>query len=129
MKDLKLTCDVFKLDNEDEQLVGGIVYEPDVVDSQGDSASAKEIEKAQHDFLECVARGESGVGIMHTEEAGPRVSIVECAIAHDTFRMGNQQIKKGTWFMVVKIHDPEIWAAVKAGKYTGFSMGGSAESE
>jgi DNA adenine methylase len=127
MKTITITCNIFKVDDE-ERLVGGIVYEPEVVDAQGDSASAEEIAKACHDFLENAVLGHSGMGIMHKEAAGDRIRIVECAIAHDNFVMGGQQIKKGTWFMVVKVYDDEIWKGVKDGRYTGFSMAGTAQA-
>jgi hypothetical protein len=120
----KAEFDFIKLDDE-KRLVGGIVYEPDVVDSQGDSASASEIEKAAHGFMI-----ESRViGIMHKEAAGKRVDIVESYIVRSPFQMGNRMIKTGTWFLVVKVNDDELWAGVKSGKLTGFSMGGRAEAE
>lgn len=119
----KAEFDFIKLDDE-KRLVGGIVYEPDVVDSQGDSASAGEIEKAAHGFMI-----ESRViGIMHKEAAGKRVDIVESYIVRAPFQMGNRIIKAGTWFLVVKVNDDELWGNVKSGKLTGFSMGGRAEA-
>jgi hypothetical protein len=108
--------------HDEKRLVGGIVYEPDVEDSQGDWARAEEIEKAAHNFL---AESKT-LGLMHKEAAGPRAEIVECAIAHDNFLMGKQTIRKGTWFMVVRVKDDSLWDMVKRGEITGFSMGGRA---
>jgi len=109
---------------DEEHLVYGIVYEPDVIDAQDDSAGAADIEKAAHNFMINSQR----VKIMHKENAGPRVSIVESYIAHDTFRLGDQMIRKGSWVLVVKIHDEALWQQVKKGDLTGFSMGGRARA-
>jgi hypothetical protein len=115
---------IYKLDNE-KRLVGGVVYEPDVVDAQHDSASEAEIEKAAHNFIE----QSRTLGIMHKEEAGPRAKIVESYVAPTNMKIGNQNIRKGTWMMVVKVYDNELWNLVKDGKITGFSMGGRAREE
>ncbi len=112
---------IHKLDGE-KQLVGGVVYEPDVVDAQGDSASEEEIQKAAHNFM----IDSKTVGIMHKEDAGPRAKIVESYITTARMQIGTQFVKRGTWVMVVKILDPELWNMVKTGQYTGFSMGGRA---
>ena len=118
------TFDFIKMDDE-QRLVGGIVYEPDVVDSQGDSASDSEIEKAAHGFM----MESRIIGIMHKEAAGKRVDIVESYIVREPFHMNKRIIKRGTWMLVVKVHDDELWEGVKSGKLTGFSMGGRAGSE
>ena len=120
----ELEFPITKLDNE-KRLVGGIVYEPDIVDAQGDSAGAGEIEKAAHKFLQ----DSRTLGLMHKEEAGPRAKIVESYIAPCNLKMGTQNIAKGTWVMVVKVFDNDLWNMVKDGKITGFSMGGRAREE
>lgn len=111
--------------NDEKRLVGGIVYEPDTVDAQGDSASEAEIEKAAHNFLQ----ESRTLGLMHKEEAGPRAKIVESYVAPCNMKINNQNIRKGTWVMVVKVHDNDLWEMVKSGKITGFSMGGRAREE
>ena len=120
----ELTFPITKL-NEDKRLVGGIVYEPDVVDAQGDSAGEAEIEKAAHKFMQ----DSRTLGFMHKEDVGPRAKIVESYIAPCNMKMNNQSIRKGTWVMVVKVQDDELWNMVKSGKITGFSMGGRAREE
>lgn len=106
----------------DKRLVGGVVYEPDTLDAQGDSASEEEIQKAAHNFM----IDSKTVGIMHKEDAGPRAKIVESYTAPARMQVGNQFVKRGTWVMVVKILDNELWDLVKSDKITGFSMGGRA---
>ncbi len=114
----------FAKKNTAQRLVYGVVYEPDVVDSQDDSASAEEIEKAAHKFM----MHSRNMKIQHKEQAGPRVSIVESYVAHETFKLGDQIVRKGAWVMAVKIHDDGVWTQVEKGELTGFSMGGRARA-
>lgn len=109
---------------EDEQIVVGVVYEPDVVDAQGDSASAEEIYKAHQRYnLESKT-----LGIMHKDAAGERAQIVESYIAPADFRLGKGFVRKGAWVMTIKIYDPELWKQIKEGKLTGLSMAGRARA-
>jgi len=117
----ELEVPIVKL-QEDDHEVHGVVYAPDEVDAQGDSASSDEIRRAAHKFLE----DSRTIGLMHKEDAGPRAKLVESYIMPENVRFGNQMVKKGTWMMVVKIYDQELWTSVKEGKITGFSMGGTA---
>lgn len=117
----ELEIPIFKLNDEDHE-VAGVVYEPDVLDAQGDSANADEIRKAAHKFLE----DSRTIGLMHKEDAGPRAKLVESYIVPGDMRYGNQIVKKGSWVIVVKIADEELWTSVKSGAITGFSMGGTA---
>jgi len=119
----ELQCD-FAKKLEDRHLVYGVVYEPDVVDAQDDSASAEEIEKAAHNFMKRSRR----VKIQHREDADGRAVIVQSYIAAENFRIGDQIIRKGSWVMVVEIDDEELWQQVQKGELTGFSMGGRARA-
>ena len=124
MQNFAFAFEIVKLDDE-KRLVGGIVYEPDVVDSQGDSASAEEIEKGCHRYM----ASKPAIHLMHKEDAGERVSIVECYITRQQMQFGTEVIKAGSWMIVVKVHDDEIWNDVKKGALTGFSMGGRAKAQ
>lgn len=108
--------------NAEKRLVTGIVYEPDVVDAQGDSASEEEIEKSAHDFL---AKSRK-TGLMHKTDVSDKVTVVESWITRNSEIIGNQRVRKGTWLMTMKVADDGIWNDVKSGKYTGFSMSGRA---
>lgn len=123
MQNFAFAFEIVKLDDE-KRLVGGIVYEPDVVDSQGDSASAEEIEKACHRYV----KESRQINLMHKESAGEKVDIVECYITRAPMQIGNKVVKAGTWMIVVKVNDDEIWKKVKSGEWTGFSMGGRARA-
>lgn len=112
-----------KVDDEKRELLG-IVYAPDVIDAQGDSASAEEIEKAQRKFN----AGAKTLGIMHKERSGERAYIVESYLAPTDFRLNGRLVKRGTWLMSVRVTDDELWSKVKSGKITGFSMAGRAKA-
>lgn len=73
---------------EEQQLVYGIVYEPDVLDSQGDYMTAESIQKAAHAFMTSLK-----VDTQHNfvEGAG---TVVESYIAQSTFEIGEHVIKK-----------------------------------
>ncbi len=110
----------FYKEDIDKQLVFGIVMEPDSIDSQGDFSTEEEIEKAAHGFL----RKSRIVGDSHKLKA--KAEVVESHIVREASTVEGQEVKKGSWIMVVKIHDPALWAGVKSGDFNGFSIGGKA---
>jgi Putative phage serine protease XkdF len=106
---------------KDEQIVYGIVYEPDTVDAQGDQASAEEIWKAAHLFMEKA----QSFKVQHKgKPAG--VKVLESYIAPQDLTIADRKVKKGSWIICAKVLDKDIWQAVKDGKLTGFSMAGYA---
>lgn len=114
---------IIKREHDGEQrFVLGVVMEPEVEDSQGDVTSADEIRQAAHSFM---AKYRTR-GLMHRQNLGERVSIVESYIAPMDLAFDGVKVRKGTWLMAWKVEDNEIWEGVKSGKYTGFSIGGSA---
>ena len=106
----------------EERVVIGVVLEPDEVDAQGDTISKEEIKNAAYRFMEEFAVS----GIQHKEFAGGRLKILESWIAPQDITIGDQVVKEGTWMMTKRVVDDDLWAAAKAGKFTGFSIGGSA---
>jgi hypothetical protein len=107
---------------EEKQLVYGIVYEPDVLDSQGDYMTAESIQKAAHAYMTSLK-----VDTQHNfvEGAG---TVVESYIAQSTFEIGEHVIKEGSWVLVTEATN-EIWEGIKEGKYTGYSMAGTADTK
>ncbi len=103
----------------DQQIVYGVVSEPDTVDLQGDRLSKAEIRKACHKFMVESQR----IGKEH--EGPAKADIIESYIAPVDFKCNDQVVKVGSWVMAVKIHDPQLWDAVKKGEITGFSIAGS----
>ena len=110
-----------------KQMVGGIVYEPNAVDTQGDYADAEEIQKAMYAFMEKYAKNSKRIKIGH-EGTAHTFPIMECFQPEHDIQRGGQTVKKGAWWLMLKVTDKGIWDDIEAGKITGFSMGGTATS-
>ncbi len=115
---------VGKLDDvaADQHYVLGIVLEPDIIDSQDDTYSAAEIMQAEHKFM----TDYRNMGLMHKKNVNEDVRILESYLAPVDFKLGDIDVKKGTWLMGVRVENPTLWKQVKDGELTGFSIGGSA---
>jgi len=114
---------VFKTD-VDQHIVSGIIYEPNVADAHGDAATAVEIEKAAHFFMETSQQ----IKVMH-QDRPIAAKVIESFIAPADFTLGGQIVRKGTWFMSVRVRDENAWTAIKDGEIKGFSMGGVAKAD
>jgi hypothetical protein len=108
-----------------QQICGGIIYEPNAVDTQGDMTTAEEITKAMYGFMEKYAQNPNRIKVMHKGKAF-YFPILESYQPEADVKKGKDIIKAGSWWMMIKVTDPEIWADVQSGKLTGFSMGGTA---
>ena len=111
---------------EEEQYVLGIVLEPTLEmgapDSQNDVYSAEDVRQAAYNFMQ----NYQTIGIQHTSAAGDKIKILESWIQREDTTIDGTKIKAGTWMLGVRVIDPELWAAVKDGSFTGFSIGGIA---
>ena len=105
---------------DEERIVCGIVYEPDEIDTQGDTASAEDIRKAAHRYMET-----SQAIKMNHEGSKIAASVLESYIAPQELSIAGRVIKKGTWMMSMRINDTEVWKKIRDGELTGFSMAGS----
>lgn len=108
-----------------QQICGGIIYEPNAVDTQGDMTTAAEITAAMYSFMERYAKNPNRIKIMHKGKAF-YFPILESFQPEVDMKKGTEIIKAGSWWMMIKVTDPEIWGEVQSGKLTGFSMGGTA---
>ncbi len=106
----------------ERRLLLGIVLEPDIVDSQGDTYSADEIEKTAHLYMVEF----QNIGLQHKGFVNHRVRLVESFIAPAAMSIAGTTISAGTWLMKVRVEDDELWQAVLDGKLTGFSIAGFA---
>jgi len=109
----------------EQQLVYGIVYEPNVADAHQDFMSAAEIEKAAHGFMVRYAHGLGDTGTEHARILRrDQLPIVESYLAPVDFQLGDAKVTKGTWIMVAKAQDAKLWTAIKSGEFTGWSFEG-----
>lgn len=108
--------------DDEQQVVKGIVIEPEVEDTDGNWTTREEIEKAAHKFLK---DGNMTVGHEHFLQM-PDSYVVESHITEKDQEINGQEVKEGSWVVGIKVEDPELWKAVKKGRYGGFSIGGDA---
>ncbi len=104
---------------EEQRLIYGVVYAPFIVDAQNDWADTDAIQRAAHRWM-IESRNMKLMHRFNTDKLKP----VESFIAPADFRLGGKEITKGTWVLVSKVFDDAIWRDVKAGKLTGYSLGG-----
>lgn len=100
-----------------QQVVQGVVYEPNVLDSHGEVMTAPEVEKMAHRFLKDVMLAKS-IDAMHDNvprDAYPIESFIARANDPDGYA-------EGAWVMSVKVDDPTLWASVLKGDINGFSF-------
>lgn len=108
-----------------KKIIYGIVYEPDVADTQGDITSAEEIEKAAHTFLEDY----NAHNLMHQAPLGVhKVKTCESYIAPADFIVGGQLIRKGSWVLASHVYDNDLWDAIEKGYINAYSMEGTGQS-
>ena len=66
---------------------------------------------------------------MHTNKKRDDLLVVESYLAPADMEVNKQVIRKGTWMMATLVLSDEIWKDVKAGKITGYSIGGTAHGK
>ena len=122
---------MFRIMKRDEalQVVGGIVYEPGSpsdTDTQGDYTDGKEIGAAMRKFMIAYANDQNKINVMH-EGGAYMFPIIESFQPEEDTRKGSDVIKKGAWWMMLKVTSNSIWKAIVDGKLNGFSMEGTAK--
>lgn len=117
---------VMKKVNDEEQRIIGVVLEPDVYDLHNDIYSAEEVAKACSNFnTHCMQ-----ANVQHMVNVDDGAATIEKSfILEVDASIGGQFVKAGSWVQQWKINSDDIWSAVKAGTFTGFSIGGMAKFE
>lgn len=110
---------IVKTDKE-SHYVTGIVYEPMAEDAHGNYMTADEIQKAAYWY----AKNGNKVDLQHTFVKCEGANVVESWIEKSDCKIGDSEIKKGTWLMTMEITDEDVWDSIEKGEITGFSMGG-----
>ena len=111
---MSANCTFRKIDDE-EHLVYGEVYVPDVPDSQGDFMTAEEIKKMAHAFAK---EGRLGnVDVQHDNKEYT-AHIVETFVS----REDDPDFIDDSWVVGVHVPDDDLWEAIKSGELNGFSL-------
>jgi hypothetical protein len=125
---IELSGTILKAD-DDERIVWGwasVVTEKGVpvVDKQGDVISPEEISKAATEFMLDVRVAKAmheGEQVGHVVHSFPLTNELAKALGIQSEREG--------WIIAQKITDDDVWARVKSGELSAFSIGGNAISE
>lgn len=120
-----------------QQIVYGVVFQPDEPDGEGHVMATEDIEAACHRFMEFIqfaahADSESPKASLDAHHARPvhaeEARIVECWIQREpvVWQFGEREteVLPGSWCLGVKILSDELWAEVESGEITGFSPKG-----
>ena len=109
--------------DEDKQMVYGVVYSPDEVDSHGDYSTAEEIEKASYAFMKNL----NGLNVdkQHSFKSEDAY-VAESWILKDKDPVFKSD-KKGSWAVGIKVESKDLWKSVKDGEIKGLSMAGTAD--
>lgn len=103
-----------KFDDE-KQIVYGMVYAPDTLDTYGEYMKAEDIELMAHRYLKTV-KLDASIDVKHDNVARDAYP-VESFIA----RKGDPDYPEGAWVLGVKVEDATVWASIKKGELNGFS--------
>lgn len=124
MRPNKTNIPIFKQAQEELKQATFLVLSPNEVDLHGDIYDETEVRKACHNFfIHC-----RKANLLHLFETDT-FSIVESYITPVEMQMNDTIIKAGSWLAVLQFNDDDIWEGVKAGEYTGVSIGANATAE
>lgn len=107
----------------EERLVYGVVAEPNVYDAHNEWMKGLTIKEAAHKWSANYRK----IGFMHYDLLNEKaVEVVETYLAPQDFTYDGSDtvVKKGSWIVVTRINEEKIWQLIKAGKMTGYSLGG-----
>lgn len=116
---------VLKSVDEEQRLFLGVVLEPEEYDLHKDIYSEDAIRKACESEKEYLQSN-----VQHTLQVGGDVmEVTKSFIQEVEATIGDQVVKAGTWLREAKINNDPLWEAVKAGEFTGWSIGCSAKCD
>lgn len=127
----------------DEQFIFGIVLKPEKTDLQGEIYAHKVVRLTGHDYLAFFRNTD----LQHKVFINEAVELVESTIEKVAFWMSRDGeaypadpvtsapigapdgaalgfVPKGAWTVAHRVKDAALWADIKAGKFTGYSMNG-----
>lgn len=116
MQDSKSTFVAIKSIDEEQHVVHGLVYEPFVLDTDGELMLPEDIELMAHRFMADVPM-DKAIDLQHNR-VPTGCYPVESYIA----KSGDPSFIEGSWVLGVKITDADLWKDIKSGKINGYSF-------
>jgi len=117
------TVRIAKADQK-RQLVYGVALEPNRLDSYLDWESVETIELTAHRWM----LEQRAFGIQHHAEVAARPVESYCAPCNFWFkgteRTPENEVIEGSWVLVSKVFDPEVFDLIEKGELTGYSIQG-----
>lgn len=106
----------------EKQLVYGVVLKPDQFDSQGDRVGIEEIEKAAHTYM----LQSQGYDYQHLHPIEfEKIRVVESYVTPADFELNGKFVAKGSWIVVSKVFDGDLWDEIKKGDIQAYSIYGT----
>ena len=114
--------------NKEERVAYCVVVEPNQGDFHEHAMTEDAIKSSAHHFM----AHSRVIKSMHKNNINAQV--VESYVAPSDLHFsdathGEQDVTKGSWVIGIKVKDPEQWARIKSGEYTGVSVSGFAVGE
>lgn len=106
----------FKIASDDQRLVWGEVYIPNVPDTDDEFMDAQTIQKMAYNFMRNLRL--KSVDSHHNNELVEGACVVESFIA----RKGDPDFAEGAWVVCSHVHNDKTWAAIKKGELNGYSI-------
>ncbi len=107
------------------RMVYGIVYAPNETDTEGDTMTAADIERAAYGFLQ--SRRSACIDADH-DHAAARGYVAESWLV----RAGDPMFPaepEGAWAVGIKVTDPDTWARIERGELKALSLAGVGRRE
>jgi len=119
----------------EERYVLGPALIPDVVDLQGDTYTREAVRETAFKWM----REYQNFSVQHSEDPEAPMGFLEAGLANHQLDLvenyivkdageayGDRTMPAGTWMVAAIVVDDALWADVKAGRKTGWSIGGLA---
>lgn len=106
-----------------KQIAYAAVLVPGEADSDGESLTAEKIEEVAHGWME----NYRNIDVQHTLnnlDALPVESHILRQPETVTIKDESMELPAGSWVLASKFNDPDTWAGIESGEYTGYSVMG-----
>lgn len=121
---IEKTLSIKKYD-EEQKIVFCIVYSPEEIDAQGDSASSEVIKEAAYNFMRCARTNNIDKQHDFIPDEG---FVAESWIVKENDPVFPAE-PAGSWAVGIKVENEDTWQLIKAGEITGVSLAGFAVTE